>query len=156
ANAVDDFGNRLRTDRLAATEAMRLADPGVEEAQEVVNLRDGADGRAGIWPEPFLLDRNRRREPLCRVDLWFLHLRDELARIRRQRLHVAPLTIHIERVEGERRLSRSRETRDHDQSITRQLEGEVLQVVLSRALDPDRSGHQDSPRCDAIWAARRI
>src|SRR5262249_14955512 len=61
ANAVDDFGNRLRTDRLAATEAMRLADPGVEEAQEVVNLRDGADGRAGISPEPFLLDRNRRR-----------------------------------------------------------------------------------------------
>ena len=44
----EDLLARLGGDGPAALRAMALTDAGVEHAQIVVNLRDGADGRARI------------------------------------------------------------------------------------------------------------
>jgi hypothetical protein len=92
-----------------------------------------------------VLDRDRGREPLDRVDLGLLHLLEELPGVRRQRLDVAALAFGIDRVEGERRFTGAREPGDHDELVARDLEVDVLEVVLAGAADDDPiTGHGDS------------
>ena len=62
-----------------------------------------------------------RRDSLDRVHLGLVHAVEELARVGAEGLHVAPLPLGIERVEGERGLSRPRYPGDDDQPFTRQL-----------------------------------
>ena len=45
---IDHLGDRLRLQRLAMLGAMRRADAGVEQAQIIMHLGDGADGGARI------------------------------------------------------------------------------------------------------------
>ena len=103
-----------------------------EHAQVVVDLGDGADGRARVLRGGLLLDRDRRRQPLDRVDLGLLHLLQELARVGRERLDVAALPLGVDGVEGERGLARAGEPGDHDELVARDLEVDVLEVVLAR------------------------
>ena len=90
----------LARDRPAADGAVRPPDPRVEQAQVVVDLRDGADGRARVPRRRLLVDRDRRREPVDRVDVGLLHHLQELARVSRERLDVAALALRVDRVEG--------------------------------------------------------
>jgi excinuclease ABC subunit A len=57
---VDDLLRRLAGDDAAAVRAVRDADPGVEEAEVVVDLGDRADGRARVAARRLLVDRDRR------------------------------------------------------------------------------------------------
>ena len=84
--------------------AIRLADPREQQAQVVVDLGDGADGRARVVRRRFLLDRDRRRQAFDQIDVGLFHGLQELPRIGRQRLDVAALALGVERVEGERAL----------------------------------------------------
>src|SRR4029078_11531236 len=68
-----------------------------------------------------------------RVDVRLLHQTEELARVSGQRLDVAALTLGVDRVEGKARLAGPGEAGDHDQRVARQLEVDVLEVVLPRA-----------------------
>ena len=129
-------------DRLAALPAVRRADAGEEQAQVVVDLGDGADRRARVLAGRLLLDGDRRREPVDRVDVGLLHLLEELPRVGRERLDVAPLPLGVDGVEGERRLARSRQAGDHHQLVARDLDGDVLEVVLARPDDDDRVRHE--------------
>jgi hypothetical protein len=98
---VDDRVDRLARDGAPANRAVRAADARVEQAQVVVDLRHGADRRARVARGRLLVDRDRRREPVDRVDVRLLHHLQELARVSRERLHVAPLALGIDRVEGQ-------------------------------------------------------
>ena len=109
---VDDLLGRLAGDRPPADRAVRAPDARVQQAQVVVDLGDRADRRARVARRRLLVDRDRRREPLDRVDVGLLHLPEELARVGRQRLDVAALALGVERVERERRLARAREPGD--------------------------------------------
>jgi hypothetical protein len=71
------------------------------------------------------------------VDIRLLHLAEELARVGGERLHIAPLSLGVDGVEGKRRLAAPGETRQNDQAVTRQAEIDVLEVVLSRPSDVD-------------------
>ena len=134
-------------DRAPADRAVRLADARPQQAQVVVDLGHGADRRARVARGRLLVDRDRRREPLDRVHVRLVHLAEELARVGRQRLDVAPLALRVDRVEREARLARSGQPRDHHQRVARQLQRDVLQVVLARPRDDDlvarchRTGH---------------
>src|SRR5262245_11222550 len=61
-NARDDLFPRLGGDRPAALGTVALADAGVEDAEVVVNLGNGADGRAWISARRLLLDTDGRRQ----------------------------------------------------------------------------------------------
>src|SRR5690606_37120666 len=98
---VDDLLRGLPGDRLPALWAVRPAGPRVEQTQVVVDLGDGADRGAGVLRGRLLVDRDRRRERLDEVDVGFVHLPEELPRMGRERLDVAPLTLGEDRVEGE-------------------------------------------------------
>src|SRR5206468_5349971 len=142
---IDHLLDGLRRNDLAAARAVRHAHAREQHAKVVVDLGDGADGRARVLRRGLLFDRDRGREPLDRVHLGLLHLLEELPGVRRQRFHVAPLTFGVDGVEGERRLARAREPGDHDELVTRDLEVDVLEIVLAGAADDDPiTGHGDS------------
>src|SRR5262249_36545058 len=129
--------DRLRGDRLAAVVAVHGADPRPEQAQVIVDLGRRADGRARVARSRLLFDRDRGRQPLDRIDVGLVHLVEELARVGRQRLDIAALPLGVDRIERERRLSRTGQPRDHHELVARDLDVDVLQVVLARTLDDD-------------------
>src|SRR5207244_119723 len=134
---VDDRLLALPRYRLPADRAVRPADPGVKQAQVVVDLGDGAHGRAWIPGGRLLVDRDRRREPFDRIDVGLLHHLEELARVRGEALDVAPLALRVDRVEGQGRLAGAREPGDADQLVPRQPDVDVLEVVLPGAVDDE-------------------
>ena len=79
-------------------------------------------------------------------------LRDEALGVARQRLHVAPLALGVDRVERQARLARAREAGDDDQRVARNLDRDVLQVVDARALDGDGRARGGS-RCRVAFIA---
>jgi hypothetical protein len=100
--SVDHLADGLRFERDAMVRAARRADTREQQAQIVVHLGDRADRRTRIVRSRLLLDRDRRRQALDVVDVGFLHDRQELARVGRQRLDVAALAFGVDRVECER------------------------------------------------------
>ncbi len=134
---IDDLLDRLALDRRAADVAVRLADPRPQQAQVVVDLGDCADRRTRVARRRLLVDRDRRREALDRVDVGLVHLPEELARVGAQRLDVAALALGVDRVERQRGLARARQSGDDDKRVTRQLEADVLEIVLAGAADDD-------------------
>src|SRR6476661_8123194 len=122
---VDDLLRRLADDRPAADRAVRLAHARPQQAQVVVDLGDGTDGRARVARGRRLVDRDRRRKALDRVDIGLVHLPEELARVGRQRLDVAALALGVDRVERQARLARSRQARDDYERVARKGERDV-------------------------------
>src|SRR5438046_5656063 len=134
---VDDRLLALARDRLAADGAMRPTHARLEQAQIVVDLGDRAHGRARIPGGRLLVDRDRRRQPLDRVDVGLLHHLEELTRIRREALDVAPLAFRVDRVEGQGRLAGARQPGEADQLVPGQPDVDVLEVVLPGAMDDE-------------------
>ena len=136
-DGLHDLLGGLARDGLPALGAMRRADGAPDDAEIIVNLGDGADGRAWRARSGLLLDGDRGREALDRVHVRPLHLIEELPRVGRKRLDVAPLALRIKRVEGKRRLAGTGKPGNDRQCIPRDFERNVLQVMLPRAADDD-------------------
>ncbi len=148
---VGDLLHALAGDRPPADGAVRLADPGEQQPQVVVDLGDRRDRGARVAARGLLVDRDRRREALDVVDVRLVHLAEELAGVGREALDVAPLPLGVERVERQARLPAPREAGDHHQIVARDLHRDVAQVVLPGTHDTDgiggcraRRGHQSS------------
>ncbi len=112
-----------------------VADPGEEEAEEVVDLGRRSHGRAGVGRDGLLVDGDRRRDALDRLHLGLLHLVDELAGVGRETLDVAALALGEEGVEGEGRFPRAGRAGDDDELVPGQGDVDVLEIVLRRPLD---------------------
>ena len=69
---------------------------------------------------------------------------EELPGVARQRLHVPPLPLGVDGVEGERALPRPGQPGEDDQPVAGQLQGDVAQVVLAGARGP--------PACPSVQA----
>ena len=136
---IDDLLDRLRDDRDAVVGAVRHTDAREQQTQVVVDLSDRADRRPRVARGALLVDRHGGRESFDEVDVRFLHLTQELPRVGGEGLDVPSLTLRVDRVERERRLPRSREARDDDELVSRDLDVDVLEVVLPRALYMDRA-----------------
>ncbi len=116
---------------------MGSADAGEKKAQVIVDLRDGSHRGARILGGGALLDGDGRREPLDGLHVRLVHLSDELAGIGRQGLHVAPLALRVDRVEGEGGFPRAAHPRDDDQPVPGDVQADVPEVVLGSSLDPN-------------------
>ncbi len=99
---IDHLADGLCFQRRVMVRAAGRADPRIEQTQVVVDLGDGAHGGARVVRGRFLLDRDRRGEPLNGVDVGLFHHREELARIRRKRFDVTALAFCVESVECQR------------------------------------------------------
>ena len=100
----DGFGRGLR-DGLVVIRAMRDGDLRVEQAQVVRDLGDGGDRGARAGARRALLERDGGRNAGDGVDVGARHRRQELARVRRERLEKAPLSFGEHHVERERALA---------------------------------------------------
>ena len=127
-----------RTTSALARRAVHLADAREQQAQVVADLGDRPHRRARVAHAVALLDGDRRRHAGDAVDVGPLHALEELPRIGRHRLDVAPLPFGIQRVERQRRLARSAHAGHHRQRRARDLDAHVLEVVRARAVDVDR------------------
>ena len=153
----DDLG-RLAHDLAAAVAAERAADAREEQPHVVVDLGRRADRRARVADAVLLPDRDRRRDAVDAIDVRLLHPLEELPRVGRQRLDVAPLPFGVDRVEGERRLPRPAHAGDDDQLAERQRDVDVLEVVRARAAHDELGGRFDGRRGDGfghLGTARR-
>ena len=137
SHGLHDLLGGLPRDGFAAVRAVRRADGAVDHAQVVVDFRDRADRRARRARGGLLLDGDRRRKPLDRIDSGPLHLIEELPRVGRKRFDVAPLALGIQRVERERGFARAGKPGDHRQRVARDFQADVLQIVLPGAPDDD-------------------
>ncbi len=141
-DALDDLFGGLAGDGPAAVGAVRRANRGVEQAQVVVDLGDGAHGGARAAAGGLLLDGDGRTEALDGVHVGPLDLVEKLARVGGERLDIAALALGIDGVEGERALAGAGEAGDHRERVARDAHVDVAQIVLARPAHRDVSdGH---------------
>ena len=78
---------------------MRRPDRSKQQPQVVVDFSDRSHGRSRAAAGSLLLDRNGWTQAVDGVHIRPLHLVQKLARIGRKRLHIAALTLGVNRVE---------------------------------------------------------
>ena len=116
---------------------MGHADARVEQAQVIVDLGDSADRGARVLGCGLLIDGDRWGQAVDRVEVGFVHLTEELTGVAREALDIAALALGVDGVEGQARFTRTGQTGDDDELVARNLDVDVLQVVLAGALDDD-------------------
>jgi len=104
-DVVDNLVVALPNHLLARGVAEGFGRAGVEQAQEIVNFRDGAHRGARVARSGFLLDADDRRQALNLVHVGPLQPAHKRAGVGRKRFHVAPLALGINGVERQTRLA---------------------------------------------------
>ena len=126
ADAVD----AVATHRVPAPPAVKHRRAREQELQMVIELGHRAHRRAGGAHRIGLVDGDCGRNALDGIDRGPVHPVEELARVGREGLHVAALSLGVQRIEHERGLARPAHARDDDQLVDRDIEVEILEVVL--------------------------
>ena len=139
-HAVDHLADGLAFDGQARRRRIGDADARPQQAHVVVDLGDGADGRARVLRRGLLLDGDGRRQAVDLVDVRLLHHLQELAGVGRQGLDIAALALGVDGVEGERRLAGTRQPGEHHELVARDADVDVLEIVLAGAADGDGAG----------------
>jgi hypothetical protein len=106
-----------------------------EQARIIGDLGDGRHRGARRSAAGALLDGQHGRKPVDEIDVGPSELLEHLPRLRGQALHVLAVPLGVEGVENQRRLARTARTGDDHEFAAGQTQFEILQVVLSRALD---------------------
>jgi hypothetical protein len=129
-----DLLGGLRLHLPPAAVAVLNADPGEQHAQVVGDLGDGSDGGARIAALGLLLDGNGGRQTPNGVVLGLLHLAQELPRVGGERLDIAPLSLGVQGVEGQRGLSGARDSGHHHQLLLGNRDLDRLEIVFAGTL----------------------
>ena len=126
----------LRND-LATFRTVGNPHPGIKQTEIIIDLRHCSHRGAGIPVGRLLIDGDGRRQSLDIIHIRLLHLSQKLSGVRRQRLHVSPLPLCVNRVKGERRLAGAAQSRQHHKFISRYIYINILQVMLSGSPNPN-------------------
>ena len=133
--SVGNLIHRLSLDDSPAFGTMRHPDARVKQTQIVVNLGHRADGGTGVVRCGLLVYGNGGRKPLDILDIGLLHLPEELTGVTGQTLDITALTFGENGVESQRRLAAARQPRENDETVARQDEVDILEIVLLCAFD---------------------
>ncbi len=109
-----------------------------QQLQMIVQLGHRADRAARRAHRIGLVDRDCRRHAFDAVHRRTIHPIEKLARVRRERLYVAPLALRVQRIEDERALARARNARYDDQFAGGNVEIEIAKIVLTGAANANR------------------
>ncbi len=102
---VHNLVHSLLLDFPAADRAVGHADAGIQQAQVVVNLRDRAYSRAGVFGGGLLVNGDGWGEAVNLVHIRLFHLAQEHPGVRGQALHISALALSIDGVKGQGGLS---------------------------------------------------
>ena len=136
-DAVDDLLRCLTLELGVVVGAVLHSDARPQQPEIVVDLRDRTHRGPRIAPGRLLIDRDRRRQPLDHIDIRFVHLAEELSGVGTQTLDVPSLALRVDGVERQAALAGAGQTGEHDQSVARQVDADVLEVVLACAANRD-------------------
>ena len=126
ADPIEDLTARQRVNLPAALDAVLFADLGVEQAQVMINLCNRRDRRFfAALAEP-LFDGDGRRDAGDVVDVGPRHHFEKLARVSRQTVDVAALSFGVDDIESKRRLSRTAESGEDYEAVTRYVQADVF------------------------------
>ena len=117
---------------------VRLAEPAEQDAQHRVRVGGGADRGAGVGAHPLLVDDDRGRQPVEDVDVGPGQRRHEALHERAVGLVDQPLRLGGDRAEDQRALARAGDAGEDGQPALRDLDADVLEVVLARAVHADQ------------------
>ena len=126
---------------------VRLPEPAEQDAQHRVGVGGGADGGAGVGAHPLLVDDDRRRQPVEHVDVGPGQRRHEALHEGAVGLVDHPLRLRGDRAEHQRALARAGDAGEHRQPALRDLDADVLEVVLPRAVHADQVVAVGGVRC---------
>ena len=108
-----------------------LASTCKEQFEVLVNLGHSAYGASGIAIGDFLLDSYSGGNALDEVHIGLLHTAEKLAGVGTQTLYITPLTLGKQCVESQRRLAATTHARDDHQLVTRDIYGDVLEIMCA-------------------------
>ena len=135
AGAMD----RRRVERVGLGRAdMRLPEPAEQDPEHRVGVGRGADGGARVAAHPLLVDDDRRGQPFEDVDVGPIQRGHEALDEGAVGLVDQALGFRGDRGEDQRALARARDAREHGQPAFRNLDADVLEVVLARTVDADQ------------------
>ena len=126
---VDNLVDGLLLDLLAADGTVGRAHPGPQQTEIVVNLRHGAHGGTGVFAGGLLVDGDGGRKAVNIIHIGLLHLAQEHPGIGGERLHIPPLALGIDGIEGQGGLARSGQAGEHHQFIPGNGHINIFQVV---------------------------
>lgn len=125
------------TDRFVALDAELCTEPSIEHAHVVVDLGDGAHGRARIATGRFLINRDGGGQAFDRVKLGLFHLTDKLSGISGKGFDIATLPFCKDGIKSQAGFSRPGHPGDDHKFLLGQIQVDVLEVMLPGALDLD-------------------
>src|SRR5512145_466935 len=114
---------------------MEDGDLGEQQLKMIMEFGHGADRGAGGAYGPALIDGNGRRDAFDGLNIRLVHAVEKLPRVGGKTLDVAALAFGVENIEGERGFARAADTGDDGQLIERNLDVEVLEIILPGAAD---------------------
>ena len=116
---------------------MGRPEPGHQDSQVIIDFSDRPNRRAGSVAQVFLFNGNSRREALDMLQPWLLHLVDKLPGIRAQALHVATLSLGVNRVHCQGTLATATGTTKDGHLIAGYFRIHHFQVVLLGTTNAD-------------------
>jgi hypothetical protein len=117
---------------------VRFAESAEQDSQHRVGVCGGTDRGAGIGTHPLLVDDDGGGQPFEHVDLGPRQRRHEALHEGAIGFVDQPLRLRGDRVEHQGALPRARDTGEHRQPALRDLDADVLEVVLPRAVHADQ------------------
>ena len=108
--------------RFAADPAVRVARASEQQAEIIVDLGGGCDGRTRIRADGPLFDGDRRGETFDVVDVGLGELFEELPGVGAECLDVFTLALGVNRIKGQRTLARAAQACDDDELIARDID----------------------------------
>ena len=126
---VHDLGVGVAHHLLARHGRIGRGGAGIQQAQEIGDLRDGAHRRTRIAAGGLLLDGDDRAQPAHALHLRLLQDAHKVLGIGRERVHIAPLALRIQRVERQRGLAAAADSGDDHELAARNVHVHVLEVM---------------------------
>ena len=125
----------LRLHRQIAVRTKLRAQPRVQQTNKLINLRHRPHGAFAAAASISLLDAYRWRQPLNPIHVRTRTLLHKLPRIRACRIQKPPLPLRIKQIKSQSAFARTAHPRNHDKSVPRNLNGNIPQIMLPRALN---------------------
>src|ERR1035441_7805071 len=139
---LPDLLRRVFAHGPAALAAVQLCDMRPKHLHVIANLGHRAHRGTGSPDGVALLDGDGGRDAFNAVHLGLVHAVEELPRVGREGLDIAPLALREQGVERQGTLARAAQASDDDKLVERHIEIEVLEVVVADAPEADDWPHR--------------